>query len=126
MHVVQKFSSGTAPFSFAVVRVDPSRASLSAAGELDLAAVHDLAATLAVQEAAGRTFIRLDLSQVSFLDCTCLAVLVSAHNRLRAAGGQLILTDVSRPVVRLLTVTELVHKLLTTREPDSLIGGASA
>jgi|SRR5690348_5649284 len=126
MHVVRSPPSEIAAFSFAVVRVDPSRASLAAAGELDLAARDDLAALLAAEEAVGRTFIRLDLSKVTFMDCSCLGTLVAAHCRLLNRGGQLILTDVSGPVTRLLRATELAGRLLSTCEPDTARGGESA
>jgi anti-anti-sigma factor len=119
MHVVSRPPPPLAAYSFAVVRVDETRASLSAAGELDLAAVDDLVAALSAHERAGQVFIRLDLSAVTFMDCSCLGVLVAAHHRLRAAHGQLILTHSSGPVVNLLSITRFEDTLLATLD-DSL------
>ncbi len=100
------------PFAFSVVRLDSNRASLSASGELDLAAVEDFAAMLSAHHAAGRTFIRLDLSGVTFIDCSCLGVLVTVHHRLRHDHGQLILTSASPAVMSLLKATDLEGTLL--------------
>jgi len=126
MQVVPSPPADPGAFSFAVAGSDPSRVSLTATGELDLAAVGDLAALLALHEAAGRTFIRLDLSAVTFMDCSCLGVLVGVHHHLDQRKGQLILTDVSAPVARLLAVTGLSAELLVTTEPESPWVGASA
>jgi anti-anti-sigma factor len=126
MHVIRSPSPVAAAFSFTVVRVDPSRASLAASGELDLAAVQHLAALMAVQEDVGRRFIRLDLSAVTFMDCSCLGVLLEVHLRLQEQGGQLILTDISSQVARLLATTDPTSTLLTSTEPEHAWGGASA
>lgn len=118
MQALRSPPSTDTAFSFAVLRVDPSRASLSASGELDLAAVGELTALLAAHESAGRAFIRLDLSAVTFMDCSCLGVLVAAHYRLRAAHGQLILTCSSGPVIKLISLTHLEDTLLATIDDD--------
>ncbi len=114
MHAVPRPLSSAASFMLAIVRTDRSRASLAAAGELDLAAVDDLAAVLASQEAAGRKFIRVDMSAVTFMDCSCLGVLVGVHRRLAAVRGQLVLSDPSTPVLRLFVLTGLTEQMLTT------------
>lgn len=118
-----------AAYSFAVVDVDPNHASLMAVGELDLAAIEDLVAILAAQETAGRTSIRLDLSAVTFMDCACLGGLVDARRRLMALHGDLLLTNVSPWVLRLLTLTGLTaltgltDNVPTSSEPESHVGG---
>jgi anti-sigma B factor antagonist len=114
MHVVPSPPQSGGAHSFAIVRADESRASLSAAGELDLAAVEDLIALLAAHEGAGQVFIHLDLSAVTFMDCSCLGVLVAAHHRLRAAHGQLVLTRSSGPVIKLLSIIQLEDTLLAS------------
>ena len=126
MHSVPSDLLDDSPPSFEVVRVSGSRASLRAAGELDLAAVEGLSSILAAQLAAGRRFIRLDLSAVTFIDCSCLGVLVAAHHRLRGTRGQLLLTDVSGPVVRLLDLTGMAAVLLTTSTPATVLAGVPA
>lgn len=107
MLTVQSPLPEAAAFSFAVAEVDPSHASLMAIGELDIAATGDLVAILTAQEAAGRTSIVLDLSAVTFMDCACLGILVGARQRLTALGGDLLMTNVSKPVLRLLRLTGL-------------------
>jgi len=121
MHVLRSPPPTFSAYSFAVIRVDASRASLSASGELDLAALDDLTELMESQAVAGRTFIRLDLSGVTLLDCSCLSALVAMHHRLRAASGQLILTSASGPVVRLLSLTHLQDTLLTTTGLESAV-----
>jgi anti-anti-sigma factor len=107
-------------FEFWTVRLDASRAALGASGELDLAAVRELRRMLITHERSGRVFIRLDLSAVTFMDCSCLAILASIHRRLLAVNGQLILTEVSEPVARLLVLTGLDAILLSTAMHDGL------
>jgi anti-anti-sigma factor len=124
MYVVPRPLPETPAYSFAVLRVDATRASLAAVGELDLAAVGELEALMAAHE--DRSFIRLDLSAVTFMDCSCLGVHVGVHQRLRLRQGQLILTDLSAPVARLLAVTARSTDLLTSTETELLWGGASA
>jgi len=62
--------------------------------------------------------VRLDVGAVSFLDCTCLDVLVTAHQRLLAAQGMLVLTDVTPRLMRLLRLARLDRVLLTTGLTD--------
>jgi anti-sigma B factor antagonist len=104
-----------APTSFALSTVSLDRRSvwLRAAGELDLAAAGDLALLFQRQADAGRCFVWLDLSQVTFLDCSCLGVLVSARHRFLAAGGTFTLCGVSARVEWLLTLTGLHATLFT-------------
>lgn len=101
-------------FGLSVACLDAHRASLTASGELDLAAACDLSQMIATHCAAGRRYVRLDLSGVTFMDCTCLGVLVAAHFRLLAANGNLILTGVMPPVSTLFFLTGLDHTLLAT------------
>ncbi|KAA1416917.1 STAS domain-containing protein [Nocardioides humilatus] len=84
---------------------------LSVAGDLDLSAALGLQTFLATQEDAGRTTLRLDLSEVTFMDCSCLRVLSDAHVRLSARGGGLEIFEASRSVSRLLRATGLLRLL---------------
>lgn len=101
-----------AMFELSAVAVGPRTSWLRVAGELDLATVGRLAAVLEQQYQAGRCFARLDLSEVSFLDCAGLGVLVHAHHRF-LAHGTLILTGVSPRIQRLLELTGLDQVLFT-------------
>src|SRR5689334_2611333 len=57
--------------SLTTLRQDRTTALVRAVGEWDLANAHLLAEQLEEHETAGRRFVRLDVSAVSFLDCTC-------------------------------------------------------
>jgi anti-anti-sigma factor len=94
-----------------VADLDPLRATIRAAGEFDLAAREPLAELLEEQLVAGRRLISLDLSEVTFLDCSCVGVLVAAHNRFLELHGLLVLTDIDARVARILRVTGLEDSL---------------
>jgi anti-sigma B factor antagonist len=104
--------------SLTTLRQDRTRALVRAVGEWDLANAHALAELLEEHEKAGRRFVRLDVSAVSFFDCTCLEVLVAAHRRLLAARGTLVLTGVTPRLTRLLGLARLDRVLLTTSLSD--------
>ena len=101
-------------FRLTVVDLDPLRATIRAAGELDLAARGPLAELLEQQQVAGRRVVSLDLSDVTFLDCSCVGVLVAAHHRFLDLHGLLVLTDVDGPVARILRATGLDNSLFIT------------
>ena len=100
------------------VHTDPSDrewSRVSATGDLDLAAVAPFEQVIAAHTAGGRTSLQLDLGDVSFMDCSCLRVLIDAHLRMQERGGKVELIRASAPVVRLLTATHL-HQLLMSDE----------
>jgi anti-sigma B factor antagonist len=100
------------------IRQDRSQALVRATGEWDLANADLLGELLAEHDQAGRRFVRLDVSSVTFLDCACLEVLVAAHRRLLAARGTLVLTGVPARLTRLLRAAGLDDVLLTTNVSD--------
>ena len=100
-----------AAFDLAVVDLDPLRAAICAVGEFDLAARDDLAEALQQQETAGRRIVRLDVSRVTFLDCSCLGVIVASHQRFLELHGLLVITGVDGAVARILTITGLAERL---------------
>ncbi len=53
----------------------------------------------------------IDLSQVTFLDAAMLGALVTERQALRAAGGDLLLTGVSRWVMRIIEICGLRETL---------------
>jgi anti-anti-sigma factor len=92
-------------FQLTVVELDPLRATIRAAGELDLAAKAPLAELLQQQQLAGRRVISLDFSAVTFLDSSCVGVLVKAHLHLLECHGLLVLHNVDARIARTLRVT---------------------
>lgn len=91
----------------AEVHVEPDGSlTLVLAGELDLAESDELARLLTLSLARS-TRIRLELAQVTFMDCAVLGVLVGAARRAEAAGGRVRITTCSPLVRRLLAITGL-------------------
>ena len=99
----------------AVVRTtseDEWRASVELCGELDIANAHELSEELDKHLQAGRRVIRVDASQVTFMDSTAVGTLVTASARCQDQHGSVILTGVPAPVLRLLKVAGLDQVLL--------------
>ncbi len=84
---------------------------LHVSGELDLAA-----APLFLGAAGGAEDIdplRLDLSEVTFLDSTGLSALITLRNDVRERGGRIELVALSRAVQKVLTLTGLDGDVLS-------------
>jgi anti-anti-sigma factor len=99
----------TPPHDFEVqVRcTDVTHATLRLQGDLDLAAADLFAAVIRHHLATGHRYVRLDLSGLSFVDCTGLRALLTAHHELLARGGRLSLANVGPRTARLLRLTLL-------------------
>jgi anti-anti-sigma factor len=113
-------AESTVVFSDHVARVttvrttaaDEWRAALSLSGELDIANAQEVQAELDAHLAAGRRVIRVDTTDVSFMDSTAIGVLISASTRCREQHGSLIVTGAPRALRRLLQIAGLDHLLL--------------
>ncbi|WP_051826647.1 STAS domain-containing protein [Kitasatospora aureofaciens] len=86
-----------------------------AGGEIDLPTAPRLLHRLAVALEAHREVV-LDLSEVTFMDCSGLGLLVQARNQAARhqadqCGGRLVRRGVGRPVARLLKLTGLSRRL---------------
>ena len=73
-------------------------------GELDIAGVPLLRASLDPLE--GQDII-IDCSRLTFIDCSALSVLIEYYHRCEQTGSRLILSAPSRPLTRLLELTDL-------------------
>jgi anti-anti-sigma factor len=93
--------------SVQTVRFDDTKALVKVNGELDLSTAAPLWAVLDSHLAAGRRFLRLDLSGVTFLDATALTGITRAHKELLARRGTLVVTGVRSLVGRVLRMTGL-------------------
>jgi anti-sigma B factor antagonist len=62
---------------------------ISASGEIDLFAAPELRDRFLATVTAGHRLVIIDLSDVTFMDSSGLAVLVTAYKRLLTAGGRL-------------------------------------
>jgi anti-sigma B factor antagonist len=84
--------------------------SVTLAGEFDLAAAPEIeAAVRRAQALAARVVV--DLERVEFLDSTGLHVLLAATARARESGAQLVITQPSDCVRRLLALTNTLDHL---------------
>jgi anti-sigma B factor antagonist len=87
------------PDDLLVISADGS--DIAASGEIDVHTAPRLAAAI---DAAGTT-VRLDLSQIEFVDSSGLRVLIEAHQRVSEAGGQLTIVSPSSAVQRLFEIS---------------------
>jgi anti-sigma B factor antagonist len=102
------------------VASDDWRAAVELHGELDIANANALRDELAGHLDAGRRVLRVDTSDVSFMDSTAIGTLVTASERCRHEHGSLILTGVTPPLERLLGAAGLDSVLLvdTAERPE--------
>jgi len=114
--------------SVETVRFDRARAVVKVLGELDLHTAAPLWAVLESHLAAGRRFLRLDLSGVTFLDATALTGITAVHRELLARRGTLVITGVRARVSRVLRLTGLDEVLFVggLRADDDTFGADDA
>lgn len=93
--------------SVETVRLDREGANIKVSGELDHSTAAPLWAVLQSHVASGRRFLRLDLSNVTFLDATALTGITRVHQELLARRGTLVVTGVRSLVGRVLRLTGL-------------------
>jgi anti-sigma B factor antagonist len=77
---------------------------------------------------AGEGKLIVDLSGVSFIDSSGLSVLISAFKLIRAKGGRMLLSGISKNVQTLLELTrlsEIFEMFATTEAAKESIGKAS-
>lgn len=99
-------------------REDATRASMRVDRELDMATAGILADALAGQLNRGRRCVRLDVSGLSFCDCSGLNVFVQTYHRFLAGRASLVLTGVGPRLAWLLAITELDALLLCNAAPS--------
>jgi anti-anti-sigma factor len=109
-------------FELAVVELDPLRSTFRAGGELDLAARDALSDGLQRQQDAGRRFVNLDLSEVTFLDSSCLQVIEDFHDGFLKLPGLMILTGINTRVARMLRLTGLRDRLFIAADDKDPFG----
>jgi anti-anti-sigma factor len=94
-------------------RTSAGQAVVRAIGEFDLAAVADVHQVIsrAAADLEPPAVVVVDLSQVSFLDAAMLGALVTQRRAILAAGGDLLLTGVSRWAMRIIEICGLRETL---------------
>ena len=85
--------------------IENGTASLSLAGELDLATASTLEQRLGELEDHGSTHLMVDLAGLAFIDSTGLRVLLQANTRAQEHGHELTLRPASETVQRVFEVT---------------------
>jgi len=94
-------------------------ATVSVAGEVDLATAPELKEALTEVVTAGANGVLVDLSKATFIDSTTLGVLMSAVKRLRPAGGELVIAchDANIRKIFEITLLDRVFKIYDTPGP---------
>ena len=110
---------GGLPYLTITAEYQPEQLVLRLRGELDVSNGDWLwrAISAAAHDRWWRTLV-LDLSSLSFTDCSGLSVLVRAHRRLAGQGRRLVLAGARPMVRRLLTLTRL-DTYLDLRAPEA-------
>jgi len=93
---------------------DRLRALIKVTGELDLSTAAPLWAVLHGHVESGRRFLRLDVSEVTFLDATALSGITKIHRELLRRRGTLVITGVRSMVARVLGMTGLDEVLFVS------------
>jgi len=92
------------------LKEDRQQGEIKLSGELDFSSSNELRATLDAFIKGGSGEVRLDLSELSYLDSSGLAVLIGLRKKLDAAGRKLTITAIhsnAEKVFRLTQVAEL-------------------
>ncbi|MEV0258307.1 STAS domain-containing protein [Streptomyces sp. NPDC050732] len=80
-------------------------------GELDVVAYQRMAPLLDAVTAGSEPLVIVDLTPVTFLDCSGLSLLMRAHRRVTHRGGRLRLVCTQPMTLRMLRVTKLMSVL---------------
>ena len=90
--------------------------------EIDIANAGQLRAALLAAAAQGHATIVVDLTETSFCDTSGLQVLVLAHRRAAAEGGELRLVVRSATLQRLFSLTGVDHVIPNFTTLDQAVG----
>jgi anti-sigma B factor antagonist len=82
---------------------------VAAPGEIDITNAAGLRAALLQAAARGNGTLVVDMSRTQFCDSAALNVLVRAHKRAQAEGGEVLLVIAAVTVLRIFAVTGINH-----------------
>ncbi|CAM5389986.1 STAS domain-containing protein [Streptomyces tanashiensis] len=113
--------SGDAQPSVVAVDFEPGHQRVLArvCGEVDIEDADELGADLAAALDVSVSGLDVDLSAVTFCDCSCLHMLFRLNRRAGRAGKTLVLTALGPRVDRLLRLTETEHLFTVQARPAS-------
>jgi len=103
-------------FGVSIVHVD-GRSTVRVTGDIDLAIATELRQRLTLVITAGTGDVDLDLSDVTFLDCSGLGVLLAARQELRDRKHRLMVQNPSKPVLRLFELSGVLDLMMDARQP---------
>jgi anti-sigma B factor antagonist len=100
----------------------PAYVVVALSGELDIADAARVARGLSAAAAGARIIV--DLAGLTFIDCGGVQALVSAWEKARQAGGDLVLAAPQKRVARLLALTDLIELLPVFGSVKEAVNGA--
>jgi len=103
--------------SIETVRVDDRRASVSVHGDLDVSTAAALWSMLQNHLTAGRRYLRVDLSAVTFIDASAVTAILEVHHEALYRRGTLVLTGITPAVAKVLALTGVDETLFLAGSP---------
>ncbi|MFB7395165.1 STAS domain-containing protein [Streptomyces sp. NPDC056191] len=111
-------SGSTTPPPLAVLfEPGPRRVLAHVCGETDMDNAQELRRALTAALDSSAYGLDIDLSGVTFCDCTALHVLLRLNQQALGAGKTLVLTALSPRIARLLQITQTKHVFTTPADP---------
>lgn len=86
---------------------------ISVSGEVDAASADSLRSTVFDVIEGGQANVKIDMSDVSFIDSSGLRVLIAGYKAAESAGGGLSVAEPSEAVRRLLEITGQLERFVT-------------
>jgi anti-sigma B factor antagonist len=105
---------------------DQGRSIITVTGDIDLGTAGNLLARITALIGPARREIGLDLSGVTFIDCTGLRTVIAIDAQVRANGSTTRLTAMSPAVVRLLELVNAIPDTTPAAVPTAAGGPAYA
>jgi anti-anti-sigma factor len=97
----------------------PLAATIALAGEIDIANCEHIPVDVEALCRSGISYVRIDLTAVSFIDCMAVHAFVEARDRAEALGCDAVLTGVHGLPLRVLQMLELDADLI---QPEHFSG----
>jgi anti-sigma B factor antagonist len=114
---------GLTDFGLEDEAVDERTHVVAPCGEVDALTAPQLGRRLLGLAEEGKVRVVVDLSKVTFLDSTCIGVLVNALRQLRMRKGALVLVCPTERVLRPFQITGLVGHLRIFGSREQALGG---
>jgi anti-anti-sigma factor len=91
--------------SIETVRFDDRRAAVAVHGDLDVSTAAALWSVLQSHLTAGRRYLRVDLSAVTFIDAAAVTAILEVHHEALYRRGTLVLTGITPSIAKVLALT---------------------